>query len=83
MTNLLKELEAVVGLADKSTSGTWKMCRDDGKPMLINNVLFGGGGTHGQAADADMILASVNFIRTHHAEIAEAVKNEMARRGGK
>lgn len=75
MNNLLKDLEAVALLADKATPGDWVWRRDAGKPMLINGVMFGGAGPDGQPNDAAFIIALVNLFRTHHAEIAEAVKD--------
>ncbi|THD06163.1 hypothetical protein [Rhodanobacter lindaniclasticus] len=75
MTNLLKDLEAVALLAEKATPGDWVWRRDAGKPMLINGLMFGGDGPDGQPNDAAFIIALVNLFRTHHAEIAEAVKD--------
>jgi hypothetical protein len=55
MTELLKELEAVVN----------RLGSPDQRDVI------------------DASYEAAYFLRTHHAEIAEAVKNEMARRGEK
>lgn len=86
MTDLLKELEAVALLAEKATPGEWHRHTDcpaeccwhmftapdgiygDGDGDLINSPEMG-------ESDAAYIVALSNLFRTHHAEIAEAVRD--------
>jgi hypothetical protein len=77
MTDLLKDLEAVAGLADKATPGEWvttvghHVKQAHGVMVVAKNELRGEVAQH----NAAYIATLHNFIRTHHAEIAEAVKD--------
>jgi hypothetical protein len=74
MTNLLKDLEAVALLAEKATPGKWRCRPEDGVVILGGNC---GGFSIEHCPDASsnakLITAAINFLRTHHAEIAEAL----------
>ncbi|MEY2160454.1 MULTISPECIES: hypothetical protein [unclassified Rhodanobacter] len=85
MTDLLKDLEAVALLAERATPGEWSVVPDgtnefgqieytievfDGSCPIVDTGVF-----YGDPHDANECAAAVNFIRTHHAEIAEAVKD--------
>jgi hypothetical protein len=85
MTDLLKDLEAVALLAEKA-QGEWRLkdCKSDptiyqivdATEMVIAFPRRGTGGAQEKRAREDaahLIAAAVNFLRTHHAEIAEAV----------
>ena len=76
MNNLLKDLKAVALLADKATPGEWvttvghHVKQAHGVMVVAKNELRGEVAQH----NAAYIATLHNFIRTHHAEIAEAVK---------
>lgn len=82
MTELLRELEAVVGLADKATPGPWVA---NGGELATDLYWANGSMTADALAEfadglsdppnAPFVEAAVNFLRTHHAEIAEAVRD--------
>jgi hypothetical protein len=79
MTNLLKELEAVAGLAERADQGCWRMWAnelrsspEDDADVDHSHIIasFAGARTH----NLHFVQALVLLYRTHHAEIAEAVK---------
>jgi len=81
MTDLLTELESVVALADKATPGEWPWPEfPEHSPneafirLGAGYVEFGGSGSR-RAANAMAVAAAMHFIRAHHAEIAEAVRD--------
>lgn len=75
--SLLKDLEAVALLADKATPGEWvttvghHVKQAHGVMVVAKNELRGEVAQH----NAAYIATLHNFIRTHHAEIAEAVRD--------
>lgn len=80
MDKLLKDLEAVALLAEKATPGPW--VANDGE--LATDLYWADGSMTADALaefadglsdppNAPFVAAAVNFLRTHHAEIAEAV----------
>ena len=77
MNNLLKDLKAVALLADKATPGEWvttvghHVKQAHGVMVVAKNELRGEVAQH----NAAYIATLHNFIRTHHAEIAEALKD--------
>lgn len=83
MDNLLKDLEAVALLAEKATPGKWSVepegDNEFGQPVFTIEIfdgtcpIVGSGQFYGDPHDANECAAAVNFIRTHHAEIAEAL----------
>lgn len=86
--SLLDELEDVVRLAEKATPGEWKYFPKKkynehhvSVPSEASSFHIGlfpnGCPTDRPAADAELMAAAVNFIRTHHAEIAQAVSNSV------
>ena len=82
MADLLKDLEAVTLLADKATPGEWRAWDDldgdyakvEGSPDGPNIANTGRLGWPEAKDNAAYITALSNLFRTHHAEIAEAVK---------
>lgn len=78
--SLLDELEVVVRLASKATPGEWP------KPEFPENspneafIRLGAGylefgGSMGQReSNAEFVSAAVNFLRTHHATLADMAK---------
>lgn len=77
MNGLLKDLEAVAVLADKATPGEWvttvghHVKQAHGVLVVAKNELRGEEHEH----NAAYIAAVSNMFRTHHAKIAEAVKD--------
>ena len=69
MTDLIKELDAVALLADRLDQLSDAVAKQQWNEFSMRVPAE-------PARDADLVLASVaRFIRTHHAEIAEAVKD--------
>lgn len=83
MTDLLKDLEAVTLLADKATPGEWRAWDDldgdyakvEGSPDGPNIANTGRLGWPEAKYNAAYITALSNLFRTHHAEIAEALRD--------
>lgn len=77
MTNLLAELAEVVRLSETAKDGVWQFgsCGPNGDSNLVafNGKDVSGLGLIHHYSSLDLISAAVNFLRTHHAEIAEAV----------
>lgn len=75
MDDLLKELEAVALLAEKATPGPFVV--DTYGDVQANGEDVARIASSGDLAnnDARVVAAAVNFLRTHHAEIAEAVRD--------
>lgn len=92
MTNpMLAELDEVVRLSEKATPGPW--VANDGE--LATDLYWAGGGMVADALaefadglsdppNAQFVAAAVNFLRTHHATLADMAKRlEAAERDSK
>ena len=77
MTDLLKDLEAVALLADKATPGEWAASIGHHVKQIGGVIVADPCERRGPQAqhNAEYIAALSNLFRTHHAEIAEAVKD--------
>ena len=72
--SLLDELEGVVRLAEKATPGPFVV--DDYGDVTANgeDIARIASGGYEAEHDAKLFASAVNFIRTHHAEIANMAK---------
>lgn len=77
MIDLLKDLEAVALLADKATPGEWAASIGHHVKQIGGVIVADPCERRGPQAqhNAEYIAALSNLFRTHHAEIAEAVKD--------
>lgn len=89
MNDLLKELEAVVEVAKKATQGEWAffpggkratVYSPGGHIAFCTQRGFGARGerpvtTDEMVSNVQLIASLINLFRTHHAEIAEAVRD--------
>jgi hypothetical protein len=85
VTDLLKELEAVVGLDARATPGkvelhtsySWRrIMADHWQSFLVPGTDTDRHPNMDSVENAQFVVALVNWYRTHHAEIAEAVKDK-------
>ena len=77
---MLAELDEVVRLAEKATPGPWALEHErSGDVSIVNREHQGDDWDiatvhYTRPANADLIAATINFIRTHHATLADMAK---------
>ena len=87
MTTLAQDLGGVVRLLEKATPGPWTVGRFgsvhrpkvEGSESSVGSAIVVGGSTSGMydgyQENCEAIAAAVNFLRTHSAEIAGALRD--------